>query len=204
MAGARSADRDETRGRVFHAHATGAAFASMVSRARTKPRGLVEVGMDGMDRLQNRVCFGDDVLGRLGEARAAVKEAAATFEERHAALRAAAATPAAEGAGTSPTGVIDAWDSALRRLIDRLRADAPGTVERILVRGGDGGGAKAKKKEKTNAKENVKTQTPARAKAERNGKAPAKVKVKAKQKESVKVEAEAKASKAPAKKRRSA
>jgi hypothetical protein len=175
---------------------------------RARNTRLVEVGMDGMDRLQNRVCFGDDVLGRLGEARAAVKEAASTFEERHAALRAAAGKPAAEGPGESPTGVIDAWDSALRRLIDRLRADAPGTVERILVRGANGAGPKAKEKEKekpkTKTKEKVKAQTWPRAKATDDAKARAKVKVRVKVKENVNVEAEPKASKAKTKKKRSA
>jgi hypothetical protein len=87
-----------------------------------------------MDRLQNRLAFGDSVLGKLADASHAVKEEVSTFEERHEALRAAASAPCGEGEerAASPPAIA-AWDAALRRLIDRLRAESPSTVGEILA-----------------------------------------------------------------------
>ena len=87
-----------------------------------------------MDRLQNRVAFGDDVLGRLGEAPEACREETAAFEEKHAALRETAGKPPGSVGTDAPTsGLIEEWDAALRRLVDRLRIEAPTKVAELLA-----------------------------------------------------------------------
>ena len=84
--------------------------------------------------MQNRVAFGDDVLGRLGEAPEGWKEETAAFEEKHAALRETAArSPGPEVTDGSTSGLIEEWDAALRRLVDRLRVEAPTKVAELLA-----------------------------------------------------------------------
>ena len=77
-----------------------------------------------MNQTQNRIVLGDAVLRRLGAGPESAREVLETFEERHASLK---------GSEDPPSSLLDAWDAALRRLIDRVRAELPAKVAELLA-----------------------------------------------------------------------